>query len=52
MFGARGKSKTGFFYHVDNSKVYHEYKQVLVEIDDSDAPAVEALIKVYPDQSI
>jgi bifunctional lysine-specific demethylase and histidyl-hydroxylase NO66 len=45
----REENVNRIYYHVDNSKVYHEYEPVFVEIDDCDAPAVEALIKIYPE---
>lgn len=37
-----------FYYHADNTKVYHEKDQAFVEIEQVDAPAVELLIKAYP----
>lgn len=37
------------YYHADNSKEYHEIEEQFLEIDASDAPAVEVLINSYPD---
>lgn len=36
------------YYHADNSKEYHEIEEQFLEIDASDAPAVEVLINAYP----
>lgn len=36
------------YYHADNSKEYHEIEEQFLEIDASDAPAVEVLINTYP----
>ncbi|XP_055704225.1 bifunctional lysine-specific demethylase and histidyl-hydroxylase NO66 [Phlebotomus papatasi] len=36
------------YYHVNNSKVYHEYESVYIEIDTEVAPVAEKLIHVYP----
>lgn len=36
------------YFSVDNSKEYHEYEQEFIEIDSSDAPILEFLIRCYP----
>lgn len=36
------------YYHADNSKEYLEMEEQFLEIDTSDAPAVEVLINAYP----
>lgn len=41
--------ETRLYYHLDNSKYYHQYEPVFLEIDPESAPAVGALIKAYPE---
>uniref|UniRef100_A0A1B0CIU9 Bifunctional lysine-specific demethylase and histidyl-hydroxylase n=1 Tax=Lutzomyia longipalpis TaxID=7200 RepID=A0A1B0CIU9_LUTLO len=36
------------YYHVNNSKVYHEYEPVFLEVDSEVAPVAEKLIHEYP----
>lgn len=42
------EGETRLYYHLDNSKYYHQYEPVFLEIDPESAPAVGALIKAYP----
>lgn len=39
------------YFSVDNSKEYHEYSQEFIEIDSTDAPILEFLIRCYPNYS-
>lgn len=43
------ETETRLYYHLDNSKYYHQYEPVFLEIDPDTAPAVGALIKAYPE---
>lgn len=43
------EAETRLYYHLDNSKYYHQYEPVFLEIDPDSAPAVGALIKAYPE---
>lgn len=42
------EGETRLYYHLDNSKYYHQYEPVFLEIDADSAVAVGALIKAYP----
>lgn len=42
------EGETRLYYHLDNSKYYHQYEPVFLEIDHDSAPAVGALIRAYP----
>lgn len=39
------------YFHVDNSKEYHEFDLNFIELDGDAAPAIEYLIKAYPEYS-
>lgn len=43
------EGETRLYYHLDNSKYYHQYEPVFLEIDPDTAPFVGALIKSYPE---
>ncbi|XP_059620316.1 bifunctional lysine-specific demethylase and histidyl-hydroxylase NO66 [Phlebotomus argentipes] len=36
------------YYHVNNSKIYHEYESVFLEVDSELAPVAEKLLHAYP----
>ena len=42
------EGETRLYYHLDNSKYYHQYEPVFLEVDPDSAPAISALIKSYP----
>lgn len=37
------------YYHSDNSRFYHEYEPVFLELESDMVPAVEELIRAYPE---
>lgn len=43
------EGETRLYYHLDNSKYYHQYEPVFLEIDHDSVPIVGALIKAYPE---
>lgn len=45
----RYKEEFRIYYHTDNSKEYHQFEEQFVEIGSEDAPAVEVLIRAYPE---
>lgn len=46
------ESEFRIYYHTENSKEYHQFEETFFEISSEHAPAVEYLIKAYPQFSI